>query len=41
MTELGVGTVEFEDALGVAADYNTILFDENTVGVKARSIRGV
>ena len=40
-SQLSVGTVEFEDALGVAADYNTILFDQNTVGVKARSIWGV
>src|ERR1700730_9238750 len=41
LSKLDVGTVEFEDALGVAADEDAILFDKNGIGVKARSVRGV
>ena len=41
VSQLGIGTVEFEDAEGVAADEDAILFDDNAIGVKARSIRGV
>ena len=41
LSKLDVGTIEFEDALGVAADEDAILFDKNAIGVKTRSVWGV
>src|ERR1700693_1963935 len=39
--QFDIGTLEFEDAEGIAADKKAILFDDNTIGVKTRSVRGI
>src|ERR1700693_4625421 len=41
LPQFDIGTLEFKDAERVAADKKAILFDDNTIGVKTRSVWGV
>ena len=41
LPQLDIGTLEFEDTEGVATNENSILFDYDAIGVKARSVRGI